>query len=340
MGGDAASPRYIYTYAAPAARLLFRPEDDALLERLQEEGTVVEPAVYWPVLPALLLNGSLAIATGFSTNVPGFRPSEVAANVRRALAGEPLVPLAPWFGAAFKGSVTAAGPGKWVVAGAAAPAGGGAPPDVWEVTELPPGTSFSKYADWLGEEGSPAELLENRCTDARAHFRLKLAEAPPPGGAPPLKALKLLQNVACTNMWAFDAAGAPKKYASAEELLAEWVPWRLGRYAARREHLLAALRARAEELDSRARFVRAVVAGDISLTRSGTRAELLARLRRETYAAPEKLVQIPANSFCPDAAEEAAAAAAAARAEAVSLEARTPQQLWEADLEELAHVLP
>jgi hypothetical protein len=85
VGGDAASPRYIYTYAAPATRLLFRPEDDALLEQLQEEGTEVEPVVYWPVFPAPLLNGSPAIATGFSANVPGFRPSEVVANVRLQL---------------------------------------------------------------------------------------------------------------------------------------------------------------------------------------------------------------------------------------------------------------
>lgn len=335
VGGDAASPRYLFTYASPVARLLFRPEDDALLERLQEEGQEVEPRVYWPVLPVLLLNGSDAIGTGFSTSVPGFRPSEVAANVRRALAGESLVPMTPWFGKGFKGTVTAAGPGKWTVAGVVTPAPSGAP-DEWVVSELPLDVAFTKYADWLGEEGAPAELLANRCTDVSANFLVKLKQS---SQEPPLKALKLLQTVACTNMWCFDATGAIKKYASAEEILTEWVPWRLARYAERRDHMLGALRVRAAELESRARFVRAVISGDISLTKTGTRAALLERLRAASYAAPEKLVLIPANSFCPDAAEDATRAAAAARAEAAALEAKTPRDLWEADLDALAEVL-
>jgi DNA gyrase/topoisomerase IV, subunit A len=68
-GGDSASPRYIYTYANPVTRTLFRPEDDALLVLKREEGAEVEPANYLPVLPLLLINGCSAIATGFSTTV-------------------------------------------------------------------------------------------------------------------------------------------------------------------------------------------------------------------------------------------------------------------------------
>ena len=42
-GKDSASPRYIFTYLSRAARRLFPEEDDALLERLEDDGLLVEP---------------------------------------------------------------------------------------------------------------------------------------------------------------------------------------------------------------------------------------------------------------------------------------------------------
>ena len=42
-GEDSASARYLYTKLNPLTRLLFREEDDELLERGEEEGVRVEP---------------------------------------------------------------------------------------------------------------------------------------------------------------------------------------------------------------------------------------------------------------------------------------------------------
>lgn len=329
VGGDAASERYIYTYATPAARALFRAGDEPLLERLREDGHEVEPRVFWPVLPLLLLNGSSSIATGYSTDVPPFKPADVAANVRRVLAGEEQRPMSPWFGADFAGVVAPAGEGKWTVAGAVAGAGAD-----WTVTELPPGTSFNKFAAAMADDKSPAELLENRCTDVKAHFKLRLKE-PAADAAAALKALKLVDRVSATNMHVFDLRGGIKKYATAEAMIADWVPWRLELYARWRAAELKNLEDRAAELDSRARFVRAVIAGDISLTRSGKRADLVAVLRLAHYVAPEKLVKLPSDSYCDDAADEAEAEARAARLAAQLLEAKTPRQIWAEDLDKL-----
>jgi len=42
-GKDAASARYIFTKLSPMARLLFPEADDVLLERLEDDGVLVEP---------------------------------------------------------------------------------------------------------------------------------------------------------------------------------------------------------------------------------------------------------------------------------------------------------
>jgi len=57
-GTDAASPRYIFTYPSPVARYLFPEIDDALLDYCEDDGQLIEPVFYCPVIPLLLINGA------------------------------------------------------------------------------------------------------------------------------------------------------------------------------------------------------------------------------------------------------------------------------------------
>ena len=57
-GKDHASPRYIFTRLAPICRTVFPECDDALLEYLNEDGQVIEPEHYLPIIPLVLVNGA------------------------------------------------------------------------------------------------------------------------------------------------------------------------------------------------------------------------------------------------------------------------------------------
>jgi len=63
-GGDAASPRYIFTQLTAIARMLFPASDDPLLNYLDEDGKKIEPEWYIPVIPMVLVNGADGIGTG------------------------------------------------------------------------------------------------------------------------------------------------------------------------------------------------------------------------------------------------------------------------------------
>jgi len=65
-GKDAASARYIFTKLEALTRLLFRDEDDNILTRVEDDGEIVEPIFYAPILPTILINGSEGIGTGWS----------------------------------------------------------------------------------------------------------------------------------------------------------------------------------------------------------------------------------------------------------------------------------
>jgi DNA topoisomerase-2 len=77
-------------------RRLFPASDDAVLEFLEEEGQSIEPNHYMPILPLCLVNGSVGIGTGWSTEIPMHDPRDVIKNLRLMMAGEEPEPMHPW----------------------------------------------------------------------------------------------------------------------------------------------------------------------------------------------------------------------------------------------------
>ena len=76
-GDDSASERYIFTMLNSLTRSLFPEADDAVLNYLNDDGTIVEPEYYVPIIPFALINGISGIGTGFSCNIPAFSPTQI-----------------------------------------------------------------------------------------------------------------------------------------------------------------------------------------------------------------------------------------------------------------------
>ena len=76
-GQDHASERYIYTQLNKITRSIFPKEDDAILKYLDDDGLIVEPIFYAPIVPMILINGSKGIGTGFSTDIMCYNPIQI-----------------------------------------------------------------------------------------------------------------------------------------------------------------------------------------------------------------------------------------------------------------------
>eukprot|EP00803_Ostreobium_quekettii_P008948 evm.model.scf_153.13 EVM.evm.TU.scf_153.13 scf_153:119338-130787(-) len=103
-GKDSASPRYIFTRMSKLTRHLFNEDDDKLLKYQNEEGQIIEPEWYMPILPTVLVNGAEGIGTGWSTYIPNYSPREIVHNLKLLLQGQAPVPMIPWY-KGFKGSM-------------------------------------------------------------------------------------------------------------------------------------------------------------------------------------------------------------------------------------------
>jgi DNA topoisomerase-2 len=97
-------------------RTIFHPDDDELLNYLEDDGQMIEPEYYMPVIPLVLVNGSDGIGTGWSSNVPNYCPRQIISILRKKIRGEPTEELYPnYYG--FTGTIAPKGPTSYSVEG-------------------------------------------------------------------------------------------------------------------------------------------------------------------------------------------------------------------------------
>ncbi|KAG2425010.1 hypothetical protein HXX76_014168 [Chlamydomonas incerta] len=342
-GKDAGSPRYIHTCLDPIVATLFRKEDVPVLHYLDDDGTPVEPDFYAPVIPFILVNGALGIGTGFSTSVPCHDPLEVAALVRALLGGEQGgeggLTIAPRY-RSFTGSIVAdQSRGVWTVEGDSTVA----------ITELPLGTWTDDYKAFLEDYMSKhPDVLKGYKSNKNSHvavnFTLQLAPgALAPGArlADPAvfeKEFKLVaRNVTTTNMHLIGSDGAICKYPDAVAIVREFVRVRLDLYVRRRQHEITRLQSEVDVLLNKVRFVESVVEGGLVLMRR-KRADLEAELQALGFAEQGGsymyLLGMNALSFTHERIEQLQQQLCALTAELAAYSARTPQDIWLAELAE------
>lgn len=302
-GKDAASSRYIFTRLAPIARAIFPEADDALLDYLEDDGKGIEPKWYCPIIPMVLVNGADGIGTGWSTTVPCYNPADLIANVRRLLKGESVTPMQPWY-RGFTGTVSPVqNAPTFDVHGVVSDLGDGR----LQLSELPIRTWTSPYKEWLesmivgvvagadtaaeGGGGGRAKAVapflkdvRDMSSENRVSFTLSLSDAEHAAtlAAGAHSRLKLTSSVSTNNMVMFDQAGALKRYASPEEILTTFFETRMELYVKRRAFLLEQLSADVTRLSNKVRFILAVVAGELVISRR-SKAQLYADLVRMKF---------------------------------------------------------
>lgn len=280
MGGkDAASPRYIHTHLEPVLKTIFRKEDEPILNHVGDDGTPVEPENYYPVIPMLLVNGSIGIGTGFSTEVLSYNPIDLVAGVKAILQGEVISVkdrvFKPWW-LGFRGDVKPATDKKgWMTTG------------MFEflnddkhqirIKELPVGTWTKDYKDFLervlagDEKGFEGTLknFEEAYNDVDVDFILTLSDdaywSAKTYPSEFVTKFKLTSTYRLSNMVAFDSAGKIRRYASVGEIVDEFVSVRLRIYEKRRLYILAELERQLVELRAKHKFISAVITGNLKL---------------------------------------------------------------------------
>jgi DNA topoisomerase-2 len=330
-GKDASSARYIYTQLSPEARLVFPPEDDAVLVPRVEEGSRVEPRFYVPTVPLLLLNGASGIATGYSTELPCFNPGDIVRIVRLRLQGLPAQDPLPWYRGYRTNHLTEDQGARWVFRGAWK-AGPG--PNQVTITEIPMGFSVDGYKTTvlgaLQDKGVVENVVTNHHDENTPEFVVKFAGAVP---GDPAETLRLSRSVTKKCMNFLDRHGVIKSYGSVVEVVDDWLAVRLEWAEKRRLRLVRDTEAHMEDLRWRIRFLQGVVAGKIPVMRV-KRAAVVAAMDALGIPAAyhQNFLQVPLLSITEEKMEELEGQHRAALERLERLRGLTARDVYEEDL--------
>ena len=364
MGGDdAASPRYIHTYMEPILKTLVKKEDDPILKRMDDDGLLVEPETYLPIIPLLLVNGVSGIGTGYSTKVPPYNPTDIVKALRAKLTKSTVPELKPWwFG--FKGSVTKTAETSYVTNG------------LYEfideeahtirIKELPVGRWTKNYKEFLEkmlteqEEEKLAAKKEEKEKKHMAHLK-SFEEAyndidvdfilhMEPDGYHEAKRypeefekrFKLTSSFSTSNMVAFDVDGKIKKYETVNDILDTFYTARLDGYVRRKAHQLEEMAKQLIELNAKYVFVLAIVEKRLIVT-NVTDEDLLAGLKGlklpplseggEGLKGYEYLLRMRIDRLKASSVAELAKEVADMTAERDRLAATPPETIWSLELD-------
>jgi len=294
-GNDSASGRYIFTHLSEIARKIFMVEDDAILEYRNDDGTDIEPTVYLPVLPLVIVNGCSGIATGWSTNVPPHKPDDVRQLCLDILSGKPPTKIVPHY-RGFSGSITPRGDddGVFECRGVYEISRNGDDTTL-HVTEIPIGTSIEKYKDFLvhAETAGKIKTFSNNSNDTDVDFTIEV-----PGTVHPEKIereFSLTSTISTKNMHLL-VDGTVVKFENAEAIARHFCSRRLEAYEKRRKYILDSIGVQIAELVNKIEFINSICDGTLHI--SGIPIEdARARIIGHGLVEPDALLSIPIKSL-------------------------------------------
>ena len=364
-GDDSASERYIFTLLNRLTRFIFPEADDAILNYINDDGQIVEPEFYVPIIPFALMNGISGIGTGFSCSIPSYNPMQIIQYLRNKLTMDALtilsqengvIEFAPYY-EGFTGSVTKIADQKYLIKGLYEKVG----EDKIRITELPVGTWTMPYTTFLeqlldgstdkdGKKTAPSiKDMVSMSTEVTVDFTVTLpkgklveleAAALDANGLNGIeKMFKLATTVSTTNMHMFDKDIRLHKYQTVEEIIDAFYEVRIATYVKRKAAQIDALEKQLVKLSNRAKYIVETLSSKIDL-RKKKADEVTVLLASFDFVKIEDsynyLIKMPMDSVTDENVAKILKDKTDLEAELNILKALTVEKIWITELDQLS----
>lgn len=335
LSPTASAGRYIYTKPSPVLRKMFMPDDDLILEHLDEDGDIIEPKFYLPILPNILINGSEGMGTGFATKILTYNPNDLKEAVLAILTKQNVKRLIPWF-KGFTGKVEALSEKQYQIFGSFKREGA----TTIHVTELPVGVYLDQYKEHLNKliESGFIKDYDSYSTDTKFHFKLTCPKSALQESDDSLMSkLKLVSKVSENlTVWITDNdTNKIKAFKDANELLEYFVSVRLPYYEKRRLALITQLNHDLEILEEKSKFIEYYLENSIAISKM-KKTELYKTLESNGFKNIEVLLSIKIYNLTLEAIETLNKSIKKTLKEIKSLESTNATKMYIDDLTNLS----
>ena len=296
----ASASRYIFTKLSESFRKIFLKDDDNILRYLEDDGMSIEPEYYLPIIPAVLLNGSDGMGTGFACRILSYNPLDLVAACEEVVKKSKLrEDLTPWYrgftGTIEKNAQQTVFTGVYEIQNTT----------TMVISELPIGSFTQKYREVLNDledkglvksyvDNSSEEKTEFVVTCPRETLRKPHDEL--------LKTFKLVSRDT-ENFTVWNESGRLRKFDSAKQLVEWFVNFRLHKYEERRLKLIEESQNLLDVMNERARFIRFYLDNTDWFSKS-KKSDIVARLDNLNFTRIDDLMSIRVYNLTGDQIEE------------------------------------
>jgi DNA topoisomerase-2 len=301
----------------------------------------------------ILVNGSMGIGTGFSTDIPSFNPLDIIRYIKYNLIEDTLSvpPEISMYYRGFKGTIERVSD-KYVIKGVYVISG-----NTVHVTELPVGTWTDPYKEHLEKliqgdgkkKGSTVKEYIDMSTDVNVDIKITMT----PGTIEEYnskrdennstgleKLLKLSVTKTVSNMHAFDAGEKLVKYKNPEDMVDSYIPVRLDMYEKRKRALLVNMKSELGRLSNKARFITSILDDTIDLRRKSTAEikDILASMKYDLMEGDPNynyLIKMPMDSLTTENVDKLLETKRKLELDIKELEGKSCRDIWIHELDEL-----
>lgn len=295
-GADAGSPRYTKTKVEPHTWRIFKKDDNPILDYRVEEGDVIEPFSYYPVVPTVLINQSDGIGTGFSTTIPPFNPNDIITNLKMIINNDvqtihDLPELYPWV-RRFLGDIKKVDTNKFVMYGKYHY---GKQKNWITVTEIPTDLSISGFKHVIEDliQKKIVYQYNNNSKEDRIHFDIQFKDISSITDI--VKTLHLSSNIQTSNMYLLDENLCIKKYSSPNEIIYDYYTKRLNKYYERKNYCEKQLKNEIKFLKAKAEFIVMIINNEIDI-RNTPQKDIINALQQKNFPQSKDVSESSENS--------------------------------------------
>ena len=357
-GKDSASERYIFTQLNKITRTLFPLYDDNVLTYLNDDGLIVEPVYYAPIIPMILVNGSKGIGTGFSTDIMCYNPIQIIKYLKNklTLSAESVEEFIPFYDG-FKGQITKLSDDKFLIKGLYEKTG----VDTIRVTELPVGFWTEEFKELLEKLIEPGQDKEGKkivsvvkdyddmSKDTNVDFTItfakgKLEELEKSKGDYACngleKLLKLYTTNTTTNMHLFDADDKLQKYEKISDIIDSYYEVRIKLYQTRKDYMIDTLEKELVLLSNKAKYIQENLEGTVDL-RKKKKEQVIEMLKSKGYDIIcddneyKYLTKMPMDSVTEENVERLLKEKGNKEQELTIIKSTSINQMWSSELDNL-----
>lgn len=262
-GKDSASERYIFTELNPVAKHIFNADDSKVLDFMDDDGTIVEPEFYVPIIPMVLINGVKAgIGTGYSCSILSYSPDDIINYLINKLSGKlPECDFVPYFNG-FLGKVSKISATKYIIKGNYT-----IQKNIVNISELPIGVWIEDYKVILEKlvDKKKIKNYKDMSTDIKIDFEIEfytetdvttLYSNKNEYGNELENTLNLYNTKTITNMHLFDKNQKIRHYKTIEDIMDDYYSIRYELYEKRKAKLIEELKYIVMVLKNKARFIK------------------------------------------------------------------------------------